>query len=168
MSLGSKGNKPNNSTILPLVRSVLAAHTAPVQIPFSTTNMAYTAFHPCPFGLADPIVSNPSRKQGMSSPTARAGLQLRSLVRPGGELELSLVSVTTPDPGPDDVIVRIDASPINPSDLGLLLAGADVGTARVSGTADHSIVMATIPNQAMAGLAARLNNFCPWATRALA
>ena len=97
----------------------------------------------------------------MSSPTARAGLQLRSLIRPGGELELSLVSLTTPDPGPDDVIVRIDATPINPSDLGLLLAGADVGTARVSGTADHPIVMATIPNQAMAGLAARLNESLP-------
>ncbi|UUZ76021.1 hypothetical protein LP414_32120 [Polaromonas sp. P1(28)-13] len=91
----------------------------------------------------------------MSSPTARAGLQLRSLIRPGGELELSLVSLMTPDPDPDDVVVRIDATPINPSDLGFLLAGADVSTARVSGTADHPIVTATIPIQASAGFANR-------------
>ncbi|RZL94200.1 MAG: NADH oxidase [Variovorax sp.] len=93
----------------------------------------------------------------MSLPTARAGLQLRSLVRQGGELELSLVSHATPPSGPDDVVVRIEATPINPSDLGLLLAGADVGTARLSGSAEHPILTATIPSQAMTGAAARLN-----------
>ena len=43
-----------------------------------------------------------------------------------GTLELSLVSVATPEPKPEEVIVRIDASPINPSDQGLLFAGADM------------------------------------------
>ena len=49
------------------------------------------------------------------------GLQLRSTVKKDGILELSLVSVATPEPKPEEVIVRIDASPINPSDQGLLL-----------------------------------------------
>ncbi len=53
-----------------------------------------------------------------------AGLQLRSMVKASGELELSLVRVAVPEPGADEVVVRIEASPINPSDLGLLLADA--------------------------------------------
>ena len=47
------------------------------------------------------------------------GLQLRSLIKNSGELELSLVNVPTPEPGPDEVVVRVEATPINPSDLGL-------------------------------------------------
>ncbi len=54
------------------------------------------------------------------------GLQLRSLIKKSGELELSLASVPMPEPGPDEVLVRVEASPINPSDLGLLLGAADM------------------------------------------
>ncbi len=50
---------------------------------------------------------------------ALEGLQLRSLVKKSGELELSLVKTPTPDPAPDEIVVRVEASPINPSDLGL-------------------------------------------------
>jgi len=50
----------------------------------------------------------------------RVGLQLRSLVRANGELELSLVEIEVPSPGPEEVVVRIDATPLNPSDIGLL------------------------------------------------
>ncbi len=53
-----------------------------------------------------------------------AGLQLRSTVKKEGVLELALVSVETPAPGPDEVVIRVEATPINPSDLGLLLASA--------------------------------------------
>ena len=65
------------------------------------------------------------------------GLQLRSTVKKEGTLELSLVKVPTPEPKPDEVVVRVDASPINPSDLGLLLGGADMSTAKASGTREH-------------------------------
>lgn len=97
----------------------------------------------------------------MSISTAHSGLQLRSQVRQGGELELSLVSLATPNPAPDEVIIRIEATPINPSDLALLLAGAEVGTARVSGTADHPIFTASIPSEAMVGMTDRLNKSMP-------
>ena len=52
------------------------------------------------------------------------GLQLRSTIRKDGTLELSLVSVATPEPKPEEVVVRVEASPINPSDQGLLFGSA--------------------------------------------
>ena len=97
----------------------------------------------------------------MNTTTPRTGLQLRSLVRPGGELELSLVSVAIPAPEPDEVLVRIAASPVNPADLGWLWAGADIRTARLSGTRDSPVITAAIPAQAIAGLAGRLNESVP-------
>ena len=56
--------------------------------------------------------------------TPSTGLQLRSLVKKEGILELSLVTVDVPEPKPEEVIVRVDASPINPSDQGLLFGSA--------------------------------------------
>jgi hypothetical protein len=76
----------------------------------------------------------------MTTDQTRMALQLRSLVRSSGELELSLVSVAIPDPAPDEVLVRIEASPLNPSDLGLLFGAADLSTATWSGTAAHPVV----------------------------
>ncbi len=61
-------------------------------------------------------------------------LQLRSLVREDNTLELSLHEYQMPAPGPDEVIVRVEATPLNPSDLALLLGPADIGSARVSGS----------------------------------
>jgi NADPH2:quinone reductase len=76
-------------------------------------------------------------------------------------LELSLVSVPTPKPQADEVVVRVEASPLNPSDLGLLLAGADLSTAKRSGTADSPIVKASIPPEIMRSLAARVGQSLP-------
>jgi hypothetical protein len=59
----------------------------------------------------------------------KSGLQLRSLLKKSGELELSLVDVPTPEPADDEVVVRVEATPINPSDLGLLIGPADMSTA---------------------------------------
>jgi NADPH2:quinone reductase len=97
----------------------------------------------------------------MSSPESRTGLQLQSLVKQSGELVVSLASVTLPEPGPNEVLVRIDAAPINPSDLGLLLSAADMSKAVASGTADRPIVTAPIAEAAMKGLMARLDMAMP-------
>ena len=59
--------------------------------------------------------------------------QIRSMVTSEGQLELSLADVEIPAPGPDEVVVRVEASPINPSDLGLLIGPADMSQARLSG-----------------------------------
>jgi NADPH:quinone reductase len=83
-------------------------------------------------------------------------LQLQSLVRSDQKLELSLATVPVPEPGPNEVLVRIEAAPVNPSDLGLLLAGADLTTATSAGTPDRPVVTALIPDAAMRGLTARV------------
>jgi NADPH:quinone reductase-like Zn-dependent oxidoreductase len=89
------------------------------------------------------------------------GLQLRSLVKKSGELELSLVPVPVPEPAADEVVVRVEAAPINPSDLGLLLGAADMSTARLSGTSDLPVVTATIPERFMRAMAGRLDESLP-------
>lgn len=96
----------------------------------------------------------------MSADT-KTGLQLRSLIKKSGELEISLVSVPTPEPGPDDVVVRVEASPINPSDLGLLVGAADMTTAKASGTKDAPVITAKVPDAAMKAMAGRLDESMP-------
>ncbi len=93
--------------------------------------------------------------------TERTALQLQSLVKRSGELEVSLVDVPIPRPGPDEVLVRVEASPINPSDLGLLFGAADMGTARLSGTTDRPVITARIPEGAMTAMAGRLDASMP-------
>jgi NADPH2:quinone reductase len=87
--------------------------------------------------------------------------QIRSLVTPEGQLELSIASVDLPVPQAHEVLVRIEAAPINPSDLGLLLSTADLDTATTSGSADNPVVTATIPPQTLRGLTARLGQSMP-------
>ncbi|HEX9211611.1 MAG TPA: zinc-binding dehydrogenase [Bradyrhizobium sp.] len=89
------------------------------------------------------------------------GLQLRSLIRKSGELEISLVDVPTPEPGPDEVVVRVEAAPINPSDLGLLIGAADMSTAKASGGKDAPVITAKVPEGAMRAMAGRLDESMP-------
>jgi NADPH:quinone reductase-like Zn-dependent oxidoreductase len=91
----------------------------------------------------------------------RTGLQLRSLIKKTGELEISLVSVDAPPPGADEVIVRIEASPINPSDLGLLIGAADMTTAKQAGAADNPTIVAAVPEGLMKAMAGRLDESMP-------
>ena len=89
------------------------------------------------------------------------GLQLRSLVRDDQTLELSLAELEFPAPGADEVLVRIEASPINPSDLALLVGPADPATFRVGGSADRPVLTADIPARAMKMVAARVGQSLP-------
>src|SRR5215470_14413400 len=91
----------------------------------------------------------------------KTGLQLRSLIKKSGELEVSLLNVTTPDPGPDEVVVRVEATPINPSDLGLLFGAADLATAKASGDKEHPVITAKVPEAAMRAMAGRLDDSMP-------
>jgi NADPH:quinone reductase-like Zn-dependent oxidoreductase len=91
----------------------------------------------------------------------KSGLQLRSLIKQSGELEISLQNVPTPEPGPDEVVVRIEASPINPSDLGLLTGAADLTTAKASGTKEAPVITAKVPDAGMRAMAGRLDQSMP-------
>ncbi len=91
----------------------------------------------------------------------KTGLQLRSLLKKSGELELSLVSIVTPEPAEDEVVVRVEATPINPSDLGLVIGPADMSTAKVSGSKESPVVTAEMPEAVMRMMAARLDQSLP-------
>jgi NADPH:quinone reductase len=88
-------------------------------------------------------------------------LQLRSTVKPDGKLEISLAQVDIPEPKPDEVLVRVEAAPINPSDLGLLFGGADMSTAKVSGTPASPVVTANIPPAMMRAMGGRMDQSLP-------
>ncbi|MEA2811478.1 MAG: hypothetical protein QOJ17_5619 [Rhodospirillaceae bacterium] len=97
----------------------------------------------------------------MSDANKTTGLQLRSLIRKNGELELSLAEVTIPEPGPDEVVVKVEATPINPSDLGLLLGPADMATAKATGSGNGIKVTAKVAEASLPVLAARLDQAMP-------
>ena len=90
-----------------------------------------------------------------------SGLELRSLIKASGELEVSLAKVSIAEPAPDEVVVRVEATPINPSDLGLLFGAADMTTAKASGTAQQPVITATVPAAAMKAMAGRLDESMP-------
>lgn len=92
---------------------------------------------------------------------ADTGLQLRSTITQDKRLELTLVDVPIPTPGPDEVLVQVEATPLNPSDLGLLFGPADLSTVRVSGTADKPVVTADIPAELMKMVVARVGQSLP-------
>jgi NADPH:quinone reductase-like Zn-dependent oxidoreductase len=95
------------------------------------------------------------------SADGKSGLQLRSLIKKSGELEISLVNVPVAEPAADEVVVRIEATPINPSDLGLLVGAADMSTARATGTREAPVITAKVPEAAMRAMAGRLDESMP-------
>ncbi len=97
----------------------------------------------------------------MTAPLPATGLQLRSTLLPEGRLELRLLPVPLPTPGPDEVLIRIEATPINPSDIGLLLGAADLGQLQAAGTPTDPVLTAPVPEAAMRGMAARAGQSLP-------
>src|SRR5690349_11578116 len=93
--------------------------------------------------------------------TITSNLQLRSLIKNSGELELSLVQTAVDEPAADEVVVRIEAAPLNPSDLGLLVGLADLNTAKAAGTASAPMVTARVPDNLMRGMAGRVDQSMP-------
>ncbi|QDW38031.1 zinc-binding dehydrogenase [Bradyrhizobium sp. KBS0727] len=93
--------------------------------------------------------------------TDQTSLGLRSLVKQDGALELSLAQVAVSPPKDDEVIVRVEATPINPSDLGLLLAAADISSAKTSGKGAETVVTASIAPVVMRALAGRIGKSMP-------
>ena len=89
------------------------------------------------------------------------GLQLRSTVKEDNTLEITLVDVSIPEPGPDEVLVQVEAAPLNPSDLALLFGPADMTTMRVFGTAEQPVVSADIPAALMKMVAGRIGQSMP-------
>jgi NADPH2:quinone reductase len=87
--------------------------------------------------------------------------QIRSKITSAGQLELSLAREELADPGPDELLVRVEAAPINPSDLGLLFGAADMTTAKSSGTANDPVVTADVPKGLLRSMRARFDQSLP-------
>ncbi len=97
----------------------------------------------------------------VNHPLPAQALQLRSLIEAEGHLTLSLVEVPVPTPRDDEVLIRVEAAPVNPSDQGLLLGPAQWAQARLSGTAERPVLRAPVPPQAMASVAGRVGQSMP-------
>ena len=97
----------------------------------------------------------------MTDPIPHSGLQLLSLITAEGKLEVSLVDQPIAEPRDDQVVVKVLATPINPSDLGLLFGAGDLSTAHVSTREGHPLITADVPPQGMRVMAGRIGEAMP-------
>ena len=88
--------------------------------------------------------------------------EIRSKATSDGNIELSIAKVEKPVPGDDEVLIEVQASPINPSDLGLLLSfAADVQNVNVTGSGDDTVATMPVHPALMGSLKPRLDESMP-------
>ena len=92
---------------------------------------------------------------------AQDGLELRTLITQDGQLRISLEPVTIGDPGPGEIVVRVEAAPINPSDLALLLGPADPSTLAAAGSAEHPVLLAQVAPPSLGAVRGRIGQPMP-------
>ena len=90
-----------------------------------------------------------------------SNLELVSLITEDGQLQLSLNAIPVPEPKENEVVIRMEAAPINPSDLAVLFGPADITTARQEGTAEQPVIVADVPAQFMKAVKARVGKAIP-------
>ena len=88
-------------------------------------------------------------------------IQLVSTISEDNKLTLALQNIEMPQPDANEVVIRIEAAPSDPSDLGVLFSAADMSTARLSGTQQNSVITADIPAQFMPSLKTRVGKATP-------
>jgi len=88
--------------------------------------------------------------------------EIRSKATSDGNIELSIAKVEKPVPGDDEVLIEVQASPINPSDLGLLLSfAADVQNINLTGSGDDTVATMPVHPALMGSLKPRLDESMP-------
>lgn len=92
---------------------------------------------------------------------AETALQLCTRVTDQRTVELYLDMVEVAQPGPNEVLLRVEAAPVNPSDLGLLFAGGDITAASSSGTADRPVITVPLSDAAARAATAREGKALP-------
>lgn len=85
-----------------------------------------------------------------------SNIQLTSTITGDNKLTLALNRIEMPQPAADEVVVRIEAAPLNPSDLAVMFSGADLSTAVQSGTEQNPVISADVPAKAMSAVKARV------------
>lgn len=81
-----------------------------------------------------------------------------TLVKPEGQLEVYFERRPMPEPKPHEVLVKVLATPINPSDLGLLFGGADMTTARAAERDGLPMITADVPPAGMRAMGGRIGD----------
>ena len=107
------------------------------------------------------IMSSVTSQMPIDGTEPLVGLELRSRITSQGMLELSLESVDIGSPADNDVIVRVEATPLNPSDIGLLLGPADLTKARNGGTTHRPTMTAPVSPAALGLLESRIDKSLP-------
>ncbi|MGB5163813.1 MAG: zinc-binding dehydrogenase [Woeseiaceae bacterium] len=92
---------------------------------------------------------------------AHTNLQLCSMIRADGKLEISLADTDMPTPAADEVVVRIEAAPLNPSDLAVLFGPADLRSATAETRAGLPVIVADVAEKALQAVAARVGKALP-------
>ena len=87
--------------------------------------------------------------------------QMLSTVSEDGELRMELSEQPTPTPGDEEVVVQIEATPINPSDHGVMFGWASMGECASSGEGDDIILTAPVSPQGMGVMKARIGQSLP-------
>ncbi len=88
-------------------------------------------------------------------------LQMISTVSAEGELTMELVEKPMPELGDDEVLIRVEATPINPSDQGVMFGWASMAKAASSGTGTHTRLTAPVSPQGMGVMKARVGQQLP-------
>lgn len=88
-------------------------------------------------------------------------IELTSTISEDNKLELALREIEIPQPGENQVVIRIEAAPINPSDLGVMFSVADMSTASQSGSADRPVIRADVPAKFMGAVKKRIGKAIP-------
>lgn len=88
-------------------------------------------------------------------------IELTSTISDDNKLELALREIEIPQPGENQVVIRVEAAPINPSDLGVMFSLADMTTASQSGSADQPVIHADVPAKFMGAVKKRLGKSIP-------
>ncbi|PPR76922.1 MAG: hypothetical protein CFH01_01774 [Alphaproteobacteria bacterium MarineAlpha2_Bin1] len=83
--------------------------------------------------------------------------EIRSEVTKDGKIIISIAKVPVIFPKKDEVLVKIEASPINPSDLGRLITfGADLNNINILGSGDETVTTIEINNKLLNSLKNRI------------
>ena len=97
----------------------------------------------------------------MATSEVLSGLALHTTIGSDGTFRISLDREEVAQPGPGEVTVRIEAAPINPSDIGLLLGAVDMATLHGSGEREASALDGVVPPAALPSMATRHNQCLP-------
>jgi len=88
-------------------------------------------------------------------------MQLTSTISSDNKLTLALQEIDMPQPSSDEVVVRIEAAPLNPSDLAVMFSVADMSTAAQAGNEQNPTITAEVPAKFMSAVKTRVDKDTP-------